>query len=258
MRRYVFTIVFGTVLFFFGCAPSGHKDTVTQYSTIDALLSGFYDGDISCKELLNYGNFGIGTFNRLEGEMIILDGSVFQVKADGVVYKPAVETKTPFATVCCFHSDQELVFNKRLDFDALQTVIDEAVPNKNIFCAIKITGTFAQMKTRSLPAQKKPYPPLLEVTKNQPEFLMENVKGTLLGFRCPSYVKGINVSGYHLHFISQDLNQGGHVISFELVNGRGEMDVCRTFYLILPENQDAFRCVDLSKNRSKELERVEK
>ena len=257
MKRCFLCIVISVSLFCFGCSTTT-RNTVTQTSTIDALLAGLYDGNISCRQLLKYGNLGIGTFDRLEGEMVIINGTVYQIKANGKVYTPDIDIGTPFASVCQFGSDKSLFLKKGMDFTGFEDFINKSVPNNNIFCAIKIVGEFAQMKTRSVPAQKKPYLPLGEVTKNQPEFHMGNVSGTIVGFRCPPFVKGINVPGYHLHFITTDYKQGGHVLSFEISNGKCDIDLCNQFFLILPKDKEAFENVDLSKDRTEELEKVER
>ncbi len=249
-----------TLIIYLICSTNAiaEKNTVMQTSTIDAVLAGVYDGDMSCRELLKYGDFGIGTFDRLDGEMIMLNGTVYQIKADGEVYTPDIEIKTPFASVCEFNTDNSINLNRKMDYKELEGFIDKLVPNQNIFCAIKIEGDFSRMKTRSVPAQKKPYPPLAEVTKNQPEFHMKNVSGTIVGFRCPQFVKGINVPGYHLHFISNDFKQGGHVLGFEITGGKCDVDLCNQYFLVLPQDKEAFQNVDLSKDRSGELEEVEK
>jgi len=234
-----------------------HRNTVAQTSTIDALLAGVYDGNMTCRELLEYGDFGLGTFDHLDGEMAVLDGEVYQVKADGKVYTPSETITTPFATVCDFNPDYTLPLAKGTDYEALKKCVNTAVPNRNIFCAIKVTGVFRKMKTRSVPRQQKPYPPLVEVTKNQPVFNMENISGTIIGFRSPPFVTGINVPGYHLHFISDDHGTGGHILSFELVSGVSELDICNRFLLILPEKGEGLENLDLSKNRSDELQNVE-
>jgi len=113
-------------------------------------------------------------------------------------------------------------------------------------------------KICSLPAQSKPYPPLAQVTADQPEFVMENVSGRIVGFRSPAYVKGVGVPGYHLHFISDDHTQGGHILGFEMTNGAGAIDVCDRLLLILPGDDALFGAADLSVDRAKELEAVEK
>jgi acetolactate decarboxylase len=245
------------VLLFYGCSCIPNK-TVTQVSTIDALLAGAYDGQMYCRDLLRYGDFGIGTFDRLEGEMVVLDGNIYQVKADGSVFIPSASMTTPFASVCRFVGDTSFRLEGGSDFQSVCRAIDRAVPNRNVFCAVKITGAFRKMKTRSVPAQVKPYPPLAEVTKNQPVFEMENVSGTIVGFRCPPFIKGINVPGYHLHFISDDRKSGGHILDFQLTEGHCSIAINNRFFMILPEGGRGMENLDLTKDRGRELEKVEK
>jgi acetolactate decarboxylase len=254
-RTLAFAIVLCLLLS--GCATRT-ENTVFQTSTIDALLAGVYDGDMSCRSLLKHGGFGIGTFDHLDGEMVLVDGNIYQVKADGKVYEPDLSTRTPFATVCHFNPEIRVPINPGSDYGAIEHLIDKYAPNQNLFCAIRITGQFAMMKTRSVPAQTKPYPPLQEVTSHQPQFHMENVSGIIVGFRCPAYVKGINVPGYHLHFISDDRTRGGHILAFEIVQGEGQIDILDNYFLTLPSDTRAFAETDLSKDRSIELKNVEK
>lgn len=256
MKR-IFSLGIGLCLLLASCAPPP-GETVFQTSTIVALLAGVYDGDTSCGDLLEHGNFGIGTFDRLDGEMIILDGDVYQIKADGKVYQPDLSMKTPFATVCLFEADTHIPLKPGSDYEAIENLLNTSAPNQNLFYAIKITGEFKQMKTRRVPGQQKPYPPLKEVTRNQPEFEMDNVSGTIVGFRCPAYVKGINVLGCHLHFISDDRTRGGHILSFEIADGSCEVDVLDHYFLKLPAGTQEFAETDLSKDRSPDLEDVEK
>jgi acetolactate decarboxylase len=170
--------------FMSGCGTSARK-TLFQTSTIDALLISVYDGDISCGRLLKHGDFGIGTFDRLDEEMVILEGTIYEVKGDGKVYKPGLNSKTPSARTCYFNPEKTVSINASTNYNRLEMLIDAAAPNLNFFCAIRITGQFRLMRTRSAPAQKKPYAPLKDVTQNQPEFDMNNVFGTIAGFRCP-------------------------------------------------------------------------
>ena len=247
----------GLCLLLSGCSTTT-EDIVFQTSTIDALLAGLYDGDMSCRHLLKHGDFGIGTFDRLDGEMVLLDGNIYQVKSDGKVYVPNLSLKTSFATVCQFDADRTIPIKTGSDYEAIRSLINKYAPNQNIFCAIKITGQFKAMRTRSVPAQAKPYPPLREATSNQPEFRMEDISGTIVGFRCPAYVKGINVPGYHLHFISNDRTQGGHVLSVETADCKCHIDVLNQYFLSLPSDAKEFAEIDLSRDRSKELKAVEK
>jgi acetolactate decarboxylase len=231
---------------------------VNQVSTIDALLAGSYEGQMPLQKLLTYGNFGLGTFDNLDGEMVVLEGQVYQIKADGRVYRPPLSLTTPFASVVQFKADYTFSIDQETDLKDLETMIEKALPNKNLFCAVKVRGNFRTMKTRSVPAQKKPYPLLAEVAKHQPVFNFESVSGVLVGFRSPVFVKGINVPGDHLHFISDDHKSGGHVLDFRLQKGTVELDVCHEFFMVLPEGGGSFGQVDLGQDRSKELEKVER
>lgn len=256
MKKIVLLVPIWFFLQFYGC--QNHKNTITQISTIDALLSGQYDGLIAGENLLHYGNFGIGTFNRLDGEMIILDNKIYQMKADAKVYEPKLSMTMPFAVVNSFASDLQFDILQNKDIASLQQQLDEHLPNQNVFYALKINGVFHHVKTRSIPAQNKPYPPLSEAAKGQITFNYTDTKGTLVGFKSPAFAKGINVPGYHLHFINEDRNQGGHVLDIGTEKVTCYVDICDRLYLILPEKGKGLEQVDLSRDRSDELQKIEK
>ncbi len=235
---------------------SGTRDTLYQVSTIDALLEGLYDGDVTFKELKTHGDLGIGTFDRLDGEMICLDGKFYKVRVDGKVYDVSDEETTPFASVTFFSPDAVAEVSDLASIEQLKEWLDTLIPSKNMFYAVKIEGTFGYVKTRSVPAQEKPYPLLMEVSKGQTIFEFENVKGTLLGFRCPPYVKGVNVPGYHLHFITEDRSAGGHLLECSIDSATAELDTTSDFYMVLPDNED-FMKADLSGDKEIELKGVE-
>jgi len=246
------------VVVLLSCCAAPTTRTITQVSTINALMTGVFDADVPCTALLDSGDFGIGTFDRLDGEMVVLDGVVYQVKADGSVCVADPAAKTPFATVCTFPKDSgDRVTCADKDYDGVKAVIDKDWPQQNLFYALRVDGTFPVMKTRSVPAQQKPYPPLKDIAAKQPEFTMTNVCGTLVGFRCPAFVKGINVPGYHLHFISSDRTQGGHVLGFTLAEGTCRAEVCDRFVMMLPSANEAFLKADLASERAEDLKHVE-
>ena len=149
-----------------------------QVSTIDALLQGDYDGSVSLKELSPHGDFGIGTVHALDGELIIENGLFYQIKADGKVYQPSLELKTPFASVVKFLPEDSMVV-QNLDFDQLKMLVDSLMTTCNYFFAIRLEGEFDSVHTRSVPMQQKPYPPLVVVTQKQPEFTGYATKGKL-------------------------------------------------------------------------------
>ncbi len=259
MRRIALVVV--TVLWVAllpGCQTSAPKG-ITQVATIDALLAGVYDGHTSLQTLRRYGDFGIGTFAGLDGEMVLLDGRFYQIRADGKVYRPPLSALTPFACVTTFVPDRREPITSRTDMKALQERIDALAPEQNGFCAFVVRGDFRRVLVRSVPAQTKPYRPLAEVTKDQPVFTLAEVRGILVGFRSPPFVKGVNVPGYHVHFIADDLSGGGHVLELEITRGVLEADTVHEWLNIyLPPASASFGAADLTRDRTKELEAVEK
>jgi len=217
------------------------REALFQFSTIDALLSGIYDGRMTLQELERYGDIGLGTFHALDGEMLVVDGTVYQVTADGAVHTPDPTVTTPFAAVTFFDVDQEKVLQPGATLQGLAKEIDALIPTPNIFYAIRIEGTFQKVKTRSVPKQAKPSPPLAEVIKTQPTFDFENVEGVIVGLRCPPFVKGINVPGNHLHFLTKDKKAGGHVLELIVQQAVVKIDHTPEFHMILPEDPDFYR-----------------
>lgn len=247
-----------TCLFLITFPLAAHSGEVLfQYSTIDALLAGVYDGQMTNGELKRQGSLGLGTFNALDGEMVILDGKVYQVKIDGKVARAPDSGRTPFAVVTAFAPKKSVVLKKAGSLQELTRLIDESLPTKNIFYALRIEGRFSRVKARSVPRQSRPYPPLAKVVEKQAVFPFKDVEGTMLGFRCPDFVKGVNVPGYHLHFLTKDRNAGGHVLDCAVENLSVQIDPIHKFSLVLPEDQEFYR-LDLEKDKSRELQKVEK
>ena len=238
--------------------PIANRETLTQVSTINALMAGVYDGVTTSGQMKGYGDFGIGTFEGLDGEMVELDGKLYQIKADGIAYTVDDSLELPFAAVTYFDNDREEKITQGTSYTSLQQFIDNTIPSPNIFCAIKIKGSFSYVKTRSVPKQVKPYPILAEVTKNQSVFEFRNVEGAIVGFRCPPYVNGVNVPGYHLHFVTADFKAGGHVLDLTIDNATAMLDFTPEFFMILPEMGSDFYKIDLSGDASQAIQNAEK
>ncbi|MCM8768969.1 MAG: acetolactate decarboxylase, partial [Candidatus Omnitrophica bacterium] len=167
------------------------------------------------------------------------------------------DVTTPCAVVTFFRPDQFIKVENIPALAKLEEYLNTLLPSPNIFFAIRIEGRFQSVKTRSVPAQKKPYPPLLEVAKQQSLFEFHNVDGTIIGFRCPNYAKEINVSGYHLHFITAEKNGGGHLLDCFIKEAKISIAKLHKLHLVLPDSPEFYR-VDLSKNKQEEVKQVEK
>lgn len=233
------------------------QDTVYQTSTIYALMDGVYDGPVSLGELKGHGNFGLGTFNTLDGELILLDGVVYQMRADGKIYRPGDGVKTPFSVVTYFEPDVTVPCPGPVTLSQLEGMIDAARPSSNYPCAIRVRGRFAHIQTRSVPPQAPPYRRLAEVVRDeQVVFEMREVSGTIVGFWLPEYMSGVNVGGYHLHFLNDSKDFGGHVLEVTTENVQIEIDVCNEFHLTLPETE-AFSNAGMPRD-AEALQQVEK
>jgi acetolactate decarboxylase len=210
-----------------------------QASTIGALLDGAFEGDLSFEELAEHGDLGLGTLNHLDGEMIAIDGEFFRADVDGNVTEVDPGEKTPFAVVTSFEPGvEERLRGEQLSHEELLARLDELVPADASSCAIRLDGCFDLVRARSVPRQEPPYRPLTEVVVEQHVFELREVEGTMLGFRFPTFVEGIEVAGYHLHFISADRSRGGHVLDSRSRGLRVRLDPSNDLHVELPPRVD--------------------
>ncbi len=206
-----------------------------QASTIGALIEGAYDGDLSFAELAEHGDLGLGTLNDLDGEMIALDGRFYRADVDGNVGEIDAATRTPFAVVTSFEPTVDVEIEEPLEHAELLTRLDELIPAEAATCALRLDGRFELVRARSVPRQSPPYRPLTEVVLEQHVFELREVAGTMLGFRFPDYAEGIEVSGFHLHFVSDDRQRGGHVLASRFAAGlRARLDFSNDLHVELP------------------------
>jgi acetolactate decarboxylase len=228
-----------------------------QTSTLQALMAGVYDGDLTFQALARHGDFGLGTFDALDGEMIALDGAFYQIKADGRVYPVAGAMKTPFAEVTFFKAGRTHLIEMPLNYQQLLDYLDRLLPSANLPYAIRVDGVFTAVKTRSVPRQQKPYPPLAAAVEKQAVFELTNVKGVIVAFRYPAYLAGVNLAGYHCHFITADRQAGGHLLDCRVEGATVAVDALPNFYLRLPDRQEFLKS-DLTGDRRRELDKIER
>lgn len=207
---------------------------VFQISPLEALMQGDYDGPTTFGELRQRGDFGLGTLNGLDGEMVALDGRFYQVRFDGKVLTVEDSAKTPFAVVTFFKAGKKSSISGKMDKGRLEDAVDRLLDSKEHFSAVRVDGNFPYIKVRSVPRQHKPYVPLKDVLERQSLFELSDVKGTLVGFRFPPYMNGVNVPGYHFHFLTADRNAGGHVLACTVEGCRVEIAECCDFFLRVP------------------------
>lgn len=199
------------------------QSTVYQVSTFDRFEKGGYDGKISFSELKKRGQFGIGTVNGLDGEMIAVDGRFFRIAADAKVNPIEDSELTPFAMVAAYVDGIKTPVPLISGYGQLSDFLDKSLSDPEKAYVVRIDGQFARLKLRSVPRQHNPYRNLETVLKEQTVFELKNVKGTMVGFRFPSFVKGVNVPGYHFHMITDDRQAGGHVLDCEIESAEAKI-----------------------------------
>ncbi|QDU28293.1 Alpha-acetolactate decarboxylase precursor [Anatilimnocola aggregata] len=239
---------------------SDAKDSLVQFSLLAALASGDYENGTSLRDVLASGDFGIGTFSRLDGEMIVLSGQMYQALGDGTIRLANLNGCTPFAAVTFFEEDGQFEHLAAATLDDLDTQLDRKLPRRNSPYALRIDGEFAQLTLRSVPAQSPPFQPLVSVVKHQSTWAHQKVRGTLVGFRCPSWVGTLNVPGYHWHFLSDDRKLGGHVLACEFGDGTLRFDECTSLLIHLPQSTefDAFNNDSVKHQDINQIERERK
>ena len=234
-------------------------ETIYQVALLQSLTQGYYDGIIKVSELKEHGDTGIGTFEGVNGEMIVIDGKVYQALGDGSVKEAADDETVPFSNVTFFDSDVSVDLKDIKDMASFKSELDKTVAEKgkNMFYMVKVSGTFEKMYVRSEIKQEKPYKSLDKALEtDQREFNYENIAGTVVGLYCPDYMGGLNAAGWHFHFISDDRTKGGHILELNFKEAKAELDITPSFDMALSDNGD-FQGMELAKDVNDAIKKVE-
>ena len=237
------------------CPGQVEKNTLYQVSTATALVEGIYQGAIRIADLREHGDLGLGTFENLDGEMVILDGHFFQVRCDGSVTEVADDLLSPFAVVTQFFPDPAVTLDECPDMKHLTSRFDSLRQSDNVFFALRVDGQFEYVHTRAM-CRTQEGVPLIRAAAVQPEFEFRDISGTLVGFWTPEYAKTFNVPGYHLHFISDDRKHGGHLLQCRGANLRLQIQREGNYHVALPETED-FLKADLRRDPVADLAQAE-
>jgi acetolactate decarboxylase len=212
-----------------------------QTSTVQALLCGAFDGDVTLGELLEHGDLGLGTLDGLDGELIVLDGQAWKANLDGTLIRPAISSRTPYAVVVPFTPGQPVALRGPFRDTDLEQRLRHRVTGTQRPTAIRIDGRFETVRVRSVPKQTRPYPLLAEVIAKQQVSDLHDVSGTMVGFRFPDALDGIEMVGAHLHFVTDDRARGGHVLNYTLLEATAHLDDATQLHVELPPAIDAPR-----------------
>jgi len=229
--------------------------TLYQVSTATALVEGIYQGAVRVRTLREHGDLGLGTFENLDGEMVIVDGRFFQARSDGSVTEVDDNVLAPFAVITRFAPDPAIVMQQCPDLSHLLAQFDQLRHSDNFFFALRVEGHFSYVRTRAM-CRTEEGVPLIQAAAVQPEFEFRDVLGTLVGFWTPEYAKTLNVPGYHLHFLSADHKSGGHLLECSGLNLRLQIQREGDYRVALPETED-FVKADLRRDPGADLAKAE-
>jgi acetolactate decarboxylase len=213
--------------------PGNDRDTLFQLAAFNTFSMGNYTGTMSYADLGAHGDFGIGTFDGLDGEMIALGNVFYQIPSNGIPREVQPTQTAPYATITYFEADQTFSVSN-LTYAELRTYLDAKLTSKNAIYAIKITGTFQTAQTRSPEKQTQPYLNITLALTTQHLFNLTDVSATAVGFWFPASMDGIDYAGYHLHLITDDRAAGGHLLDCIISSATVELDQINRYQLVLP------------------------
>lgn len=236
------------------------ENMMYQVSTLQALALGYSRAVITVDKLLQEGDTGLGTFEDVNGEMIVMDGNCYRADQNGHVSVVAPETGVPFAAVAKLYGEQQFQLENMPDITAIRTELTrkiEEVFGLNSMHIVRIDGEFEKVDARSEAPYRSHHITLKEVlSQTQEAFIFENFRGSLVGVYFPDYMDGINMPGWHLHFLSEDRSKGGHVFDVSLREGEAKVDKITNIYINLPK-EAAFDTYSLKQDLQEEIKSVE-
>ncbi len=231
------------------------ENKLFQVGTLNSLMMGDYHGSVTVKDLLKEGNIGIGTYDGLDGEAIILNGHAYDGRADGKVYEMNEKDTLPFSTVSHFDESVEENILSFSSIEEFKSKMEAYLPSHNFLYMIKMEGVF-HVRVRSCFKQKEPYEPLYKVACDQREFEYENLDGYVIGVYCPNYVEGMNLPGWHIHFLSKDFSKGGHILKVDGNNIKFKINQLNGWNVYLPHTE-GFSNWDLTEDLKEKTKAVE-
>jgi acetolactate decarboxylase len=230
--------------------------TLFQVSTSAALVEGLYQGAVRVSRLLRHGDFGLGTFIDLDGEMVVLEGICYRVASDGAVTNVEGDRLIPYAVVTRFSAEFAKQSQQINSFSGLVAVCDALRSTENVFYAFRVEGKFSFAKTRVMKAVPHGVG-LKAASSGQEEFTFEDQEGILVGLWSPGFAGSFSVPGYHFHFLSADRKRGGHVLECRAIDATIGGCAMHEMHVSLPETAE-FLKADLSRDPNDDLMSAER
>ena len=230
--------------------------TLFQVSSTGALVEGVSTGAVTVAELAEHGDFGLGTFSHFDGEMVIVDGRIYQLRGENAVAEAPRDALVPFAVVTHFEPDLKRAIDPFDTFDELSDKLNALRSSENLIYAVRIRGILGHVKAR-VARKIEGQSALADVAETQTEFEFEDLPCTIVGFWMPEYTRAVNVTGWHLHFLSDDRLHGGHILNCSGGPLVAELEHMSDFRIAIPETAE-FLKADLTGDPTAVIEDVER
>ena len=221
---------------------------------------GYSRAVVSVEAFLQHGDIGLGTFEDVDGEMILLDGKCYRALEDGAVVEAAPEMGVPFAVTTFFKQGKSIEIQEIEGMDDLKKLLDLKIEEDfglNSMHVVRIEGSFSKVCARSESGYHSQHVSLKDILKKtQKDFVFHDIGGTLVCVYFPDYMDGINAPGWHLHFLSEDKLKGGHVFDLKMKQGRALFNKINRIQIELPNTPsfDTYSLKEASRDEIKEVE----
>ena len=237
-----------------------NQNTMYQVSTLQALAMGYTRPIITVKELIQHGDSGLGTFENVDGEMIVADGHCYRADEKGSVQEMPPETGVSFASVTFLQLERRENLTEITDIESLKSLLTVKIEERfglNSMHIVRINGFFEEIKARAENGFHSQHISLKDIlSKTQKDFVFRELSGSLIGVYYPDYMDGINMPGWHFHLISDDKTRGGHVFDLHMTNGEAIIDKIQRLTIQLPTDP-AFDTYALKEASHDEIKQVE-
>lgn len=214
------------------------QSTLFQVGTYTSLVHGVYHGEYTFAELAKHGDFGLGTFDGINGEMAAFDGVFYKLQEDGILKIANPDDITPFANVTFFNPTEQLAIQHIKNFEHLIQTIETNLTNKNVPHALRFDAHCDYVNFSIVRGQKKPYPPITEVQKTKIIEIKKDIAGTMIGFWIPKYFSPVAKTGLHLRFITENRTTGGQLHDIALKQATIHLQPLHKIEIYLPFLED--------------------
>lgn len=193
-------------------ASHGH---VHQIDAVTDLLHGNYESVTTVGEVFRGSVLGLGVADRLDGEIVSVDGDTWRIPASGIPEIAEPDLGMPFAISAEGGSPFTMEVPPGTTQEQIAAIVEQAIHRQHDYrhpiAAVRLDGTFTDVLLRTEHRQDPPFQHLDSVLRREVQFSFDHWQGTFVGFSFPQTNNDqITIPGLHLHAISQDRKSGGH------------------------------------------------